>query len=66
MFRNPVTDAIVVLVILALVFGPKRLPALARSLGLGIREFKEGISESSDSDEADRTLINKRSSASEQ
>ena len=26
-----------------LVFGPKKLPALAASLGTGIREFRKGI-----------------------
>jgi sec-independent protein translocase protein TatA len=43
MFRNPVTDLIVVAVVALLIFGPKRLPMLGRSLGQGMREFKEGI-----------------------
>jgi sec-independent protein translocase protein TatA len=43
MFRNPVTDLIVVAVVALLIFGPKRLPMLGRSLGQGLREFKEGI-----------------------
>lgn len=30
-----------------LVLGPRRLPDLARSLGRGIREFREGLSEGS-------------------
>jgi sec-independent protein translocase protein TatA len=34
---------IIVLVIVLLLFGPKRLPALGRSLGTGIREFKDSI-----------------------
>jgi len=33
----------IVLVIALLVFGPKRLPELGRSLGKGIREFKGSI-----------------------
>ena len=43
MFRNPVTDVIVVLVIALLIFGPKRLPLLGRSLGQGLKEFKDSI-----------------------
>jgi sec-independent protein translocase protein TatA len=43
MFRNPTTDLIVVLVIVLLIFGPKRLPGLGRQLGQGLREFKDSI-----------------------
>ncbi|HEV3391340.1 MAG TPA: twin-arginine translocase TatA/TatE family subunit [Solirubrobacteraceae bacterium] len=43
MFRNPTTDLIVVLVIVLLIFGPKRLPGLGKQLGTGLREFKESI-----------------------
>ncbi|MBJ7347356.1 MAG: twin-arginine translocase TatA/TatE family subunit [Thermoleophilaceae bacterium] len=34
----------IVLLIALLVFGPKRLPELARSLGSGLREFKQSVS----------------------
>ncbi len=34
----------IVLIIALLVFGPKRLPELGKSLGKGIREFKGSIS----------------------
>lgn len=40
---NPIHLAFLV-VILLLVFGAKRLPEIGRSLGGGMREFKEGIS----------------------
>lgn len=33
----------IVLVIALLVFGPKKLPELGRSVGSGMREFKDGI-----------------------
>jgi sec-independent protein translocase protein TatA len=33
----------IVLVIVLLIFGPKRLPDLGRSMGRGMREFKESI-----------------------
>jgi sec-independent protein translocase protein TatA len=53
MFRNPTTDLIVILVIVLLIFGPKRLPGLGKQLGSGLREFKESITgESGDEDEA--------------
>jgi sec-independent protein translocase protein TatA len=32
-----------VLVIVLLIFGPKRLPGLGKQLGTGMREFKESI-----------------------
>jgi sec-independent protein translocase protein TatA len=34
----------IVLVIALVIFGPKRLPDLGRSLGSGMREFKDSIS----------------------
>ena len=37
-------ELIVVLVIALIVLGPKRLPAAGRSLGHGIREFKDSLS----------------------
>jgi sec-independent protein translocase protein TatA len=36
-------ELIVVLVIALLILGPKKLPGLGRSLGTGMREFKESI-----------------------
>lgn len=41
--ENPLHIAIVLLVVL-LVFGAKRLPEMGRSLGSGLRGFKESIS----------------------
>jgi sec-independent protein translocase protein TatA len=56
MFRNPTADLIVVLLIVLLIFGPKRLPGLGKSLGHGLREFKDGITGNSkhDDDDEDR------------
>lgn len=59
MFRNPVTDVIVVLVIILLVMGPKRLPQLGKGLGHGMREFKEGITGQSKPDPDEQASINK-------
>lgn len=41
----------IVLIIALLVFGPKRLPELGKSLGKGIREFKGSITGDDDKDE---------------
>jgi sec-independent protein translocase protein TatA len=45
--KNPATDAIIILVIVLLIFGPKRLPMLGKELGRGLRDFKDEISTSS-------------------
>jgi TatA/E family protein of Tat protein translocase len=47
-------ELLVVLIIALVVFGPKRLPELGRSLGKGIREFKGSVS--GDNDDDDREL----------
>ncbi len=57
MFRNPTTDLIIVLVIVLLFLGPKRLPGLGRSLGQGMREFKDSITGDSKDDEPDKPAI---------
>lgn len=36
-------EIVLIVVVLLLVFGPKRLPSLGRSLGTGLREFKDSI-----------------------
>jgi sec-independent protein translocase protein TatA len=40
---------LVVLVIILLLFGAKRIPELAKGLGTGIKEFREGVSVNDDS-----------------
>jgi sec-independent protein translocase protein TatA len=50
-FRSPYADALIVVLVLLLFFGPKRLPALGKSLGQGMREFKDSISSKSKSSE---------------
>jgi sec-independent protein translocase protein TatA len=42
----------IVLVIALVIFGPKRLPDLGRSLGRGMREFKDSISGKDEEEEA--------------
>jgi len=48
--KSPSTDLIIVLVIVLLIFGPKRLPGLGRQLGQGMREFKDSITGNSKDD----------------
>lgn len=38
-------EIIAILVIVLVIFGPKRLPEIGRSLGKGIKEFKKSTSE---------------------
>jgi sec-independent protein translocase protein TatA len=44
-------EILVVLIIALIIFGPKRLPELGRSVGKGIREFRASISGNDDDDD---------------
>jgi sec-independent protein translocase protein TatA len=48
--------ALLIILVLLLVFGPKRLPEMGRSLGRGLREFKESLS-GKDDDEPERVEL---------
>jgi sec-independent protein translocase protein TatA len=39
-----ISGLIIILIVALLVFGPKRLPEMGRSLGKGMREFKDSLS----------------------
>ena len=56
-------ELIVILVIALLVLGPKKLPEVGRSVGRGMREFKESLS--GDKDEDDPPVIRSSASSSE-
>ena len=56
-------EVLVVLIIALVVFGPKRLPELGRSVGKGIREFRGSVSGAPD-DEHDKPQTIQRSSES--
>jgi sec-independent protein translocase protein TatA len=45
-------EILILLLVALLIFGPKRLPEMGRSLGKGMREFKDSISGKDDDDEA--------------
>jgi sec-independent protein translocase protein TatA len=44
-------ELIVVLAIALIVLGPKRLPEVGRSIGKGMREFKDSLSGDNDDDD---------------
>lgn len=48
--ENP-THLLFILVVAALVLGPKRLPSIGRSVGAGIREFRESLSAGKNDDD---------------
>jgi sec-independent protein translocase protein TatA len=50
-------ELIVILAIALIVLGPKRLPEVGKSLGRGMREFKDSLSGDSDRDEDERPAI---------
>lgn len=49
-------EIIIVLIIALLIVGPKKLPDMGRSLGTGMREFKDSIT-GSNKDHDDRPAI---------
>ncbi len=55
-----VPELLIVLVIALIVLGPKKLPEVGRSLGRGMREFKDSVSgisfNAEDDDEDERSL----------
>lgn len=48
-----VTELLIVLGVVLLIFGPKRLPMLGRQLGGGMREFKDSITKRHDREDDD-------------
>jgi len=46
-------ELLIVLGIVLVIFGPKRLPGLGRQLGSGMREFRDSIRNKGDADDSD-------------
>ena len=44
-------ELLILLVVILLLFGAKKLPGLARSLGSSAKEFRQGLKDGSDKDE---------------
>ena len=52
-FGIGIWELLILLLVLLLVFGPKRLPEMGRQLGKGMREFKDSVSGKYDDDTVD-------------
>jgi sec-independent protein translocase protein TatA len=50
----PGPEWIWVIVVIVVLFGASRLPTMGRNIGLGIKEFKKGITEGSRDDQPER------------
>ena len=50
-------ELVIVLAIALLVLGPKKLPEVGRSVGRGMREFKESLSGDSDDRDEEKPVI---------
>jgi sec-independent protein translocase protein TatA len=63
-FGIGIWEILVLLLVALLIFGPKRLPEMGRSLGRGLREFKDSVT-GKDDDEVDEVPAELPSAASE-
>ncbi len=50
-------EILLLLLVVLLVFGPKRLPEMGRSLGRGMREFKDSVSGKSKDEEEEPVAV---------
>ena len=55
-------ELVIVLVIALVILGPKRLPEVGKSIGNGMREFKDAISGHSKDDDDEITTLKSSSS----
>ncbi len=61
MFGLGVQELLIILAILLLIFGPKRLPQLGSALGRTIKGFRKGVQESEEKDSSEDPQIPKSS-----
>jgi sec-independent protein translocase protein TatA len=50
----PGPEIIWVIIAIVVIFGASRLPAMGRNVGLGIKEFKKGVSEATKNEDKDQ------------
>ncbi len=58
MFGLKGQELLIVLLIIVVIFGARKLPGLARSLGSSAKEFRKGIEEGTGEDEPDVQISN--------
>ena len=62
-----IPELLIILVIILVIFGPKRLPMLGRQLGGGMREFKDSLTrkggQDDEDDDADRPELTRAAQA---
>ena len=65
-FLGPIgwNELVIILVIVLIIFGPRRLPEFAESFGKSIKKFKQATREARD--ELETTTVEKRSEASKE
>jgi sec-independent protein translocase protein TatA len=51
------TGAVVIILVLLIIFGPKRLPEMGRSLGRGMREFKDSLTSNERDEELEQPQL---------
>jgi sec-independent protein translocase protein TatA len=56
-FGIGIWELLILLLVLLLVFGPKRLPEMGRQLGKGMREFKDSVTGDGNDDEVATTAL---------
>ena len=54
------TELLVVLAIVLIIFGPKALPKLGRSLGKTLGSFRKGMNDSADDDDDEEEVVEKK------
>ena len=53
-------EIFLILLIVLIIFGAKRIPEIARSFGKGVKEFKKGLKDIEEEIETDKNEIEKR------
>jgi sec-independent protein translocase protein TatA len=56
MFGLGTQELIIILVLVLIIFGAGKLPQVGSALGKGLRNFKEGVKEEEEKDEANKKL----------